>query len=142
MTTERFALILTSAALLVLGTLRATTVTNITDSMPLGLYLRTFQPPARGVIVELRPLVKNIAAMEGDTIRITPQGTYVNDKLWPNSAIPSDTHGYIPFRFGTYKLQPNQFWVLGDSPDSLDSRYFGFVSADEIGTTIKPLWTK
>jgi type IV secretory pathway protease TraF len=137
-----FALGITSTALLALVTLRWCGVDgNLTNSEPAGLYVRTLRLPTRGALVELRPLIKHLAGVPGDTVTVTSSGSYINGKLWPHSAIPKDTHGYVPFRFGTYKLQPNQYWILGDSPDSLDSRYLGMISADVIATTIKPLWT-
>jgi hypothetical protein len=90
---------------------------------------------------ELRPLMKHVAAIAGDTVRVTPEGSYVNGRLWPNSAIPTDTYGFQPFRFDTYKLQPGQYWVLGSSSDSYDSRWFGPIPDDVVAFSIKPLWT-
>jgi type IV secretory pathway protease TraF len=140
---ERFALILTSGALIGLATLRYSSVTgNVTNSEPLGLYLLLPGVPTRGSMVQLRPLMKHVAAVASDTVRVTREGSYINGRLWPNSGIPSDTHGYQPFPFGTYKLQPRQYWVLGSSPDSWDSRWIGPIPDDLIATSIAPLWTK
>src|SRR5712691_9070691 len=142
MSFERFALIVTSTTLLALGTLHWAGVTgNLTESEPPGLYFRTLTSPRRGAMVELRPLMKHVAAIAGDTVRVTPEGSYVNGRLWPNSAIPTDTYGFQPFRFGTYKLQPGQYWVLGSSSDSYDSRWFGPIHDDVVAFRIKPLWT-
>jgi type IV secretory pathway protease TraF len=38
-------------------------------------------------------------------------------------------------------LQPGQYWLLGTSPDSWDSRYVGPVPIDLIDDTIRPVWT-
>jgi type IV secretory pathway protease TraF len=142
MTIERFALMLTTATLIGLAALRVYGVTgNLTDSEPRGLYLQTTGSPTRGHMVQLRPLIKHIAGLPGDTVQVTPQGSYINGHLWPNSAPPTDTHGYIPFRFGTYKLAPGQYWVLAPGPLSWDSRFLGPVPWDAIAFDIKPLWT-
>ena len=77
----------------------------------------------------------------GDTVRVTPEGSYINGKLWPYSAISTTAKGYEPFCFGTYTLQPGQYWLLGTSPDSWDSRYIGPVPIDLIESTIRPVWT-
>lgn len=142
MKAERFALILTSTTLLALGTLRYYGVAgNLTDSEPIGLYVRIPGGPSRGRMVALRPLMKHLAGVPGDTVIVSPQGSTINGHLWSNSGIPADTHGYRPFPFGTYVLQRGQYWVLGTSTDSWDSRWIGPVPGDLISTPIKPLLT-
>ena len=142
MSFERAMLVIVSTLLLSFVTLTYVGVTaNVTDSEPIGLYAKAGGLPYRGCMVQLRPLIKHLAGVPGDIIQTTAEGSYINDRLWPSSAIPKDTHGYRPYPFGTYILGPHQYWILGDGPDSLDSRYLGMVSADVIATTIKPLWT-
>ena len=141
MSLERFALIITSATLLALGTLRYWGIAgNLTNSEPYGFYIRTPGDPIRGNMVALRSLIKHVAAVPGDTVRATPEGSYINGKLWPYSAIPTDSH-YRPFPYGTYKLASGQFWLLGHSPLSWDSRYLGPIPQDLINFPLKPLWT-
>src|SRR5208283_2676663 len=94
MKAERFGLLLTSSVLLALGTLRWCGVTgNRTQSEPIGLYLRSPETPHRGSMVQLRPMMKHLAGLPGDTIRVTPEGSYINGRLWPNSAIPANSYG-------------------------------------------------
>jgi type IV secretory pathway protease TraF len=141
MTFER--IILVTGWMLLLGILLLGyngVVVNITDSAPIGLYIKAPGIPQRGQRVLFRPLIKSLAAFPGDTIRTTPEGTYVNGRLQPDSAIPEDTQGWQPYRFGTYTLGHCQYWALGTG-DSLDSRYWGPVSCDDIATPIIPLWT-
>jgi type IV secretory pathway protease TraF len=143
MRVERFAVILLGTVLLTLGSLRWSGVTgNTTDSEPRGLYLREPGQPIRGGIVQLRPLMKHIAGVPGDTIVVTNRGSYINGRLWPHSAIPAQTYGYRPFPFGTYQLQPGQYWVLGTGADSWDSRWIGPIPQDLIASNISPLWTE
>ena len=91
-------------------------------------------------MVELRRLTKHVAAIPGDTVRVTPEGSYINGKLWPYSAIPARSL-YRPFPFGTYKLAAGQYWVLGDHPLSYDSRYIGMIPWDLINAPVTPVWT-
>ncbi len=142
MNLDRFGFILASSTLLALGTLHFAGVTgNMTESEPLGLYVKVPGPPARGRMVQLRGLIKHVAAVPGDTIRTSREGTYVNGKLWPHSAIPSNTYGYRPFPFTEFILGPGQYWVLGQTTDSWDSRYQGPVTGQDIAFNITPLWT-
>ena len=114
---------------------------NLTHSEPTGLYLRLPGRPEPGGMVALRSLMKHVVAVPGDVVTVSAQGTYVNGQLFPHSAIPTTAKGYQPFRFGTYTLQPGQYWLLGTSPDSWDSRYMGPVPVDLIESTIRPVWT-
>jgi type IV secretory pathway protease TraF len=142
MTFERLMLIIVTVLLLCFVSLTYVGITaNVTDSEPLGLYAKVGGFPSRGCLIQLRPLIKHLVGVPGDVIQTTAQGSYINGKLWPNSSIPANTHGYRPYPFGKYRLGPHQYWILGDGPDSLDSRYLGMVSADVIATTVKPLWT-
>jgi conjugal transfer pilin signal peptidase TrbI len=139
MTFERIALVVLFALL----TVRYNGVTaNITDSEPLGFYIQVGGLPHRGSLVQLRPLMKHLAGIPGDVIQVTPKGSYINGKLWPNSAIPKQTHGYKPYAFGAIRLQGNQYWMLGSSEDSWDSRWLGPITGDLIAGTITPFWTR
>jgi hypothetical protein len=64
---------------------------NLTPSEPLGLYRVTREPLTRGTFVLLDSPLKRIAGMPGDTVRATEEGSYINGKLWPLSAIPGDS---------------------------------------------------
>jgi type IV secretory pathway protease TraF len=111
----------------------------LTDSEPPGLYRIVGGSPVRDDLVELRQLMKHVAAVAGDTVRVTPEGSYINGKLWPYSAPVAGNYQHYPF--GTYKLAPGQYWVLGQNPMSWDSRYIGPVPLDLINSRVEPLWT-
>ena len=110
------------------------------DSEPQGLYRETSGPIERDGMVQLRALMKHVAGIPGDTVRVTPEGSYINGILWDYSAIPSDVHSR-PYPFGTYTLPPRQYWLLGRNPSSWDSRYLGPFPDDMINSPIKPFWT-
>jgi type IV secretory pathway protease TraF len=110
------------------------------DSMPPGLYRETNAPVARGQIVELRKLMKHVAAAAGDVVTVTPLGSYINGQLWPHSApVPNDR--YRPYPYGAYRLADGQLWLLGDNPLSWDSRYVGPFTQDMVNSVVVPLWT-
>jgi type IV secretory pathway protease TraF len=141
LTATRLTVIATSIVVAGLANTFAGIVVNLTNSEPAGVYLRFPGKPQRGRMVALRSLMKHVVAVPGDVVTVTTQGTHVNGRLWPNSAIVENTHGYQPFPFGTYTLRPGQYWLLGTSPDSWDSRYIGPVPIDLIESTVEPVWT-
>ncbi len=110
------------------------------DSEPIGVYRTVSGLVMRGGMLQLRNLIKHAAGVPGDIVRARPEGSYINGKLWPYSAIPAATH-YKPFVFGTYKLAAGQYWILGSNPLSFDSRYIGPIPADLVEAPIKPFWT-
>jgi type IV secretory pathway protease TraF len=112
---------------------------NASRSEPRGIYRLTHEPLARGAFVVLKMPLKRIAGLPGDTIRATPEGSYVNGALWPDSGLPATATNH--FAFGTYVLQPGQLWVLGNHPLSYDSRYFGMIPEALVNATARPLFT-
>jgi type IV secretory pathway protease TraF len=113
---------------------------NISPSEPRGLWRLTHDQLMRGTYVVLKLPLKQIAALKGDTVQTTPEGTYINGKLWPHSAIPAGVRDHFPF--GNYVLHTGQVWVLGQHPFSWDSRYFGPIPETLVDSTAKPLWTE
>jgi type IV secretory pathway protease TraF len=140
LTATRITVIATSIVVAGLANSLGGLVVNLTNSEPTGIYLRVPGKPKRGGLVALRPLMKHVVAVPGDVVTVTAQGTHVNGRFWPSSAIAEDTHGYQPFPFGTYALRPGQYWLLGTSPDSWDSRYIGPVPIDLIDSSVEPVW--
>ncbi|MGO9265769.1 MAG: S26 family signal peptidase [Candidatus Binataceae bacterium] len=141
LTLTRLTLIATAIAIVGTANRFAGPMVNLTHSEPTGIYLRLPGRPEHGGMVALRPLMKHVVAVPGDVVTVTAQGTYVNGQFFPHSAVPTTAKGYQPFRFGTYTLQAGQYWLLGTSPDSWDSRYIGPVPVDLIESTIRPVWT-
>ncbi len=138
---KTIALICTLAILAHIITFKTFGLTGtVTDSEPPGVYRISYGSFTRGRMAQLRLLTKHIAGVPGDTVHVTPEGSYINGELWPWSAIPPHTT-YHPFPFGTYRLQSGQFWLLGSNPMSWDSRYLGPIPFDMIQSTIEPWWT-
>jgi len=107
---------------------------NWTKSMPEGLYLRAREPLTPGTLVlvpsanldhcglEVPPLLlKKIAYTAGTRIIVNKTGLFADGKLVAPRVAP------IGINYSGI-LTANQVVVLGESPRSFDSRYFGPVS--------------
>ncbi len=107
-------------------------------------YLRA---PQRGdVIVFVAPpnpstdYVKRVIGLPGDTVRVDANGqVFVNDVRITEPYVNDLTNPYEP---NTWKLGPNQYFVLGDNRgDSSDSRAWGPVPrANIIGKAALVYW--
>lgn len=113
---------------------------NFSPSEPMGLYLITEQALKPGAFVLLHSPLKQIVGGPGDTVTVTPAGSYVNGKLIRLSAVPGDS-AFTHCPYGTYHLRPHQLWILGSHPNSWDSRYFCAVPQTLVSSTAQPLWT-
>lgn len=74
-------------------------------------------------------LLKTIAAVPGDTVTITTHGIFINGVLAPNSCTVQSFHhiALAAQKPASYQLIKDQYFVLGQSVHSYDSRYFGIV---------------
>ena len=125
---------------------------NCTPSLPRGVYLLSPGTPGRGDFVSfclggefadlarergylqagscpsgLRPLLKKVAGLPGDTI---PGNLFIRHTDSQARAMPSVLkQGIIP---------PGMALVLADHPGSFDSRYFGLVPLDTL-QRVKPV---
>ncbi len=73
-------------------------------------------------------VVKRIIAMEGDTIRILPNGIEVNGKTLEESCVIGKTEGLVDM-----VVPQNMVFLLGDNRQtSYDSRNMGAISCDDL----------
>ena len=130
---------------------------NLTGSLPIGLYVVTHGPPARGAVVlvclpeawaELArsrgyvpngnscpggamPVGKPVFAMPGDTVAVTEAGLLLNGRPVANTRpLPFDRRGRPLPRLdvGPHVVGARELWIVSQySPFSFDSRYFGAV---------------
>jgi conjugative transfer signal peptidase TraF len=132
---------------------------NLTPSLPVGLYLTSRQPIARGALVLVAPtsrahgmavtrgvleprhrLLKIVAAVAGDHVCRPGLAVRINGhiRVW---ARRTDHAGrLLPVWRGCRVLEAGQLFVLGTDRDSFDSRYFGPIEAIDIVTRVIPIW--
>lgn len=143
---------------------------NLTGSMPVGLYLTTRGPLARGstvlaclpksVALEARvrgyvsrgglcshgtvPVGKPILAVPGDIVVVTPAALVVNGRSVANSApLTEDRMGRLLPQLpkGEYHVANGELWLVSShSPLSFDSRYFGPVKETQVRAHVRVVW--
>jgi signal peptidase I len=85
-----------------------------------------------------KQLIKRVIGLPGDTLVVNNGKYTIYNKQYPHGFDPDQTLPYgknIPFTSGneTVTLGPDQIFVSGDNrPDSLDSRDFGPINANQI----------
>jgi type IV secretory pathway protease TraF len=159
---------LTTAA--ILGAAKAITETkfilrNISPSIPLGLYVRTFMPPEHGSIVSIplpaamkpyvekvspawaewlktHPLMKHVVAMGGDTICRSETGEFTAAGELIGKALDHGPTGVpLPRWSGCVTLKPDEIAVGATGGlDPIDARYWGATPLSEARMYV-PLWT-
>lgn len=123
---------------------------NESPSVPRGLYLRAFgSAPARGALVALpQPeharrylrglgmprevrLLKRVAAVPGDRVCRAGTTIRIGDRAVPLKL--RDRRGTsLPQWRDCRGLGPGELFLLGDTPGSFDSRYFGPVRVTDL----------
>ena len=143
---------------------------NTTVSMPIGLYREVPPRLQRGAWVVFclpkeparlgrergylrrgacadgsQELVKEIAAVPGDSVALSRAGLTVNSHAVPGTAIQAvdrSGRGLPHAPFGERRVAPGELWVLGlDHGVSWDSRYFGPVPARQVRAGAMPVLT-
>lgn len=79
-------------------------------------------------------LMKQIVAASGDWVQINESGVSVNGSLYSKSKVVFK-HGRLQIKlpqYAKFKLKFGQYFVLGVSSHSYDSRYFGVVDVLQI----------
>jgi conjugative transfer signal peptidase TraF len=141
---------------------------NLTNSVPMGLYLISndskarlveFCPPEpfgtlsreRGYLERsyfgcpdgAKPLLKPVAAKPGDLVNVSGNGIAVNGRLIPHTAaLHTDSAGRLiqAWPDGTYPVRGGSIWVASSfNTHSFDSRYFGPIQQTAILHHLRPL---
>ena len=74
-------------------------------------------------------LIKRVIGLPGDTLEYKDNKLYINQELVEENFLHKETLDYILEE----KIPDNYYFVVGDNRlDSLDSRYIGLISKDEI----------
>ena len=142
---------------------------NLTRSLPIGLYVVTHGPPARGAVVlvclpeawaELArsrgyvpngnscpggamPVGKPVFALPGDTVVVTETGLLLNGGAVANTRpLELDRRGRpLPrLKAGAHVVGAGELWIVSPySPFSFDSRYFGAVPLANVRARVRLL---
>lgn len=132
-------------------------VFNPSPSIPRGWYIRAGGEPTMGALVTVRArdvalgyaasrnftrpedrFIKRVAASLGETVCAQGDNVVVGRRHLVRLA-HDRTGRALPRWNGCVTLRANEFFLLGDTTDSFDSRYFGVVSAQEIEGVWRPL---
>lgn len=86
-------------------------------------------------------LVKYLRAVPGDTVKISKDGIFINGKKVADADFPlAKRLGHkASYFYGQRVLGKDQYWVMGSSPLSFDSRYWGPVHYDQFVSRVHPL---
>ena len=140
-------------------------IVNRTHSLPIGLYYWSDVPIKKGSIVLFKPdqtsapeqlgiergcearglpLLKRVVALAGDVVSVSSSGVSINGQLLPNSApLVRDEAGRPLAMAGLdhFTLGTDQAFLMGVTPTSWDSRYFGPVSVSQCSGSFVPVLT-
>lgn len=93
----------------------------------------------------MKPLLKPVGAIEGDTVDVDEKGIWINGFLQEKTApMTHDSVGRVlsPWPFGTYRVGPNEVWIISTySARSFDSRYWGPITTEWISARAVPVLT-
>jgi len=124
---------------------------NPTPSMPVGLYLRTSAPVARGAIVTVRArdvalryaaqrhftdrgdrFLKRVAGAAGDEVCAAGAGITLNGAPVAERHAQDAAGRQLPTWEGCRTLEASEVFLLGDTLDSFDGRYWGPTPVERI----------
>lgn len=136
-------------------------VWNASPSVPVGLYRVAPDTPRRGDFALVRtpesvatlaaqrgylpigvPLVKRIAAMQGDYVCAHEKSVSVNGETIAQQRERDSAERPLSHWSECRTLHPGEVFLLASTPDSFDSRYFGPVQSAALIGRLVPLWTK
>ncbi len=143
---------------------------NSTSSMPKGIYQEISVPLKIGSLVEVclpiriaqfglargyihagncpgnaEPVLKEVVALENDTVQINKHEVIVNGQTLPHSQILAYDENAQPLTpiiiNGHFVLTKEEVWLYGNQDlKSWDSRYYGAVKRSAIRHILKPIW--
>lgn len=87
-------------------------------------------------------MLKYARALPGDQVRITEHDdVYINNRYIASGLPVADTMKIDKQKFrGSQIVKDNEYWFMGTSPRSFDSRYWGSVKRNEIVSRAYPLF--
>ena len=94
----------------------------------------------KGDLKNIHTLVKQIGCSPGERLTKQKRNWYCNNK-YMGTALMADSKGHRLPQFNFAGVVPaGRYFVIGTNPRSFDSKYYGFIHADEIIYKAVPLW--
>ena len=90
-------------------------------------------------------ILKTVVALAGDTVQVTESGVLINGVYQKNSTQFAEANGIklYPLPVGwKYTLKQDDYFLMGQSLHSIDSRYFGVVNKSLIYSKVILVWSK
>ncbi len=86
-------------------------------------------------------LIKQIGCSPGESLTQNDDKKYFCNQKYLGTALATDSTGRLlpTFQF-IGPIPKNNYFMVGSNPRSFDSKYFGFIHAEEILYTALPLW--
>jgi signal peptidase I len=95
----------------------------------------------KGLNTENDRLIKAVGCSPGDLLKRYDAGQFTCNAKPLGKALAKDSQGRpLPQFAFNGQVPENNFFMIGTDPRSFDSRYFGFVHADDILFKALPLW--
>lgn len=85
------------------------------------------------------PLVKRVAALEGDEVCRRAFSVYINGQATAQARASDSAGRTLPNWQGCRRLGPGDVLLLGDHPQSVDGRYFGIQDKARIAGSLRRL---
>jgi len=146
------------AAVILTARVEPVLIFNASPSVPTGFYLRTNAAPALGAFVTVRAaavspayaharsfsdasdrFIKRVAAGGGATVCAHGDMVTLGSTQSLRRAAHDSVGRALPRWSGCRRLAAGEVFLLGDTADSFDSRYWGPVGLDEIDGVWTPL---
>ncbi len=124
---------------------------NPSASLPKGFYVRATGPIERGAIVTVRSIhvapdyarardfadsgdrfLKRVAALEGDQVCAAGSTVTINGAAIAMRDAADRSGSSLPSWSGCVTLGPDDVFLLGDSADSFDGRYWGVTKRNDV----------
>jgi signal peptidase I len=85
--------------------------------------------------------IKKVGCSAGETLRRNENNHFFCGQKFIGKALTRDSKGrdLLQFTFNG-EVPENNYFMVGSNPRSFDSKYFGFIHADEIIHKALPLW--
>lgn len=135
-------------------------VWNASNSVPIGLYRVDTRAPLRGELALIKlnlkialladqrgylpisaHLLKPVAATSGDRVCRIGRAVVVRGSMAATADAKDSQRRPLVKWQACHVLMAGQLFVLGPTPDSFDSRYFGPVTADRVIGRAHAVWT-